>query len=184
MKDAELKLVSELMKNSRRSDRELAKAVGVSQPTVSRTIKKLEQEGIVREYTMVPDFSKLGYKIMAVIFLKLGQRGNSLSQEQLEDMYSKARKLEKDNPRTFLLVKTGIGLNHDMIVISLFHDYSEYASYVQMIKSESANELSPFYEGNNIESFLIDLEGKTHYQPLTLSRLAMNLQHSMEKERR
>lgn len=183
MKDVELKLISELMKNSRRSDRELAKAIGVSQPTVSRTIKKLEQEGVVREYTIVPDFRKLGYKIMAVIFLKLGQRGKSLSQEQLEEMFSKARKLEKDKPRTFLLANTGIGLNHDMIVISLFHDYSEYAAYIQMIKSESAREL-PFYEGNNIESFLIDLEGKTHYQPLTLSRLAMNLQQNMEKERR
>ena len=183
MKDVELKLVSELMKNSRRSDRELAKATGVSQPTVSRTIKKLEQEGIIREYTMVPDFRKIGYKIMAVIFLKLGQHGGTLSQKQLEDMFSKARKLEKNNPRPFLLVKTGIGLNRDMIVISMFHDFSEYAAYVQMIKSESADELSPFYDGSSIESFLIDLEAKTHYQPLTLLRLAINLQHSMEKER-
>jgi DNA-binding Lrp family transcriptional regulator len=41
MKETALKLIAELMKNSRRSDRELAKAVGVSQPTVTRTIKKL-----------------------------------------------------------------------------------------------------------------------------------------------
>jgi DNA-binding Lrp family transcriptional regulator len=32
MKDVELKLISELMKDSRRSDRELAKAIGVSSP--------------------------------------------------------------------------------------------------------------------------------------------------------
>lgn len=44
MKETELKLVSELMKNSRRSDRELARAMGVSQPTVSRMIRKLEKE--------------------------------------------------------------------------------------------------------------------------------------------
>jgi len=182
LREVDRKLVSELLKNSRRSDRELAKAIGVSQPTISRIIKRLEQDGIVREYTIVPDFRKLGYKIMAVIFLKLGQHGNSLSPQQLEEMFSKARKLEKDNPRTFLLVKTGIGLNHDMIVISLFHDYSEYASYIQMIKSESAAELSPFYESEKIESFLIDLEGEMHYQPLTLSRLAINLQRNMEEE--
>lgn len=36
MKDVELSLVAELLKDSRRSDRELAKAIGVSQPTVSR----------------------------------------------------------------------------------------------------------------------------------------------------
>jgi DNA-binding Lrp family transcriptional regulator len=32
MKVIELKLVSELMKNSRRNDRELARAIGTSQP--------------------------------------------------------------------------------------------------------------------------------------------------------
>jgi DNA-binding Lrp family transcriptional regulator len=45
MKDSELRLTAELMKNSRRSDRELAKALGVSQPMISRMIKKLEKEG-------------------------------------------------------------------------------------------------------------------------------------------
>ena len=41
VKDVELKLISELMKDSRRSDRELAKAIGVSQPTISRMIRKI-----------------------------------------------------------------------------------------------------------------------------------------------
>jgi DNA-binding Lrp family transcriptional regulator len=45
LKDVELKLVAELMKNSRRSDRELGKAIGTSQPTVSRTIARLKREG-------------------------------------------------------------------------------------------------------------------------------------------
>jgi DNA-binding Lrp family transcriptional regulator len=183
LKDVERRLVSELLKNSQRSDRELAKALRVSQPTVSRLKKKLENQGVIREYTIIPDFHQLGYDIMAVIFLKLGQDGSSLSPQQLEEMFSKSRKLEKDNPRTFLLVKTGIGLNHDMIVISLFHDYSEYADYIRMIKTESTAELSPYFEGGSIEAFVINLEGKTHYQPLTLSRLAMNLQRNMEEER-
>jgi DNA-binding Lrp family transcriptional regulator len=48
VKDVELKLVSELMKNSRRSDREMARVLGLSQPTVGRMIKKLEKEGIIQ----------------------------------------------------------------------------------------------------------------------------------------
>jgi DNA-binding Lrp family transcriptional regulator len=48
VKDVELKLVSELMKNSRRSDREMARVLGLSQPTVGRMIKKLEKR---RNYT-------------------------------------------------------------------------------------------------------------------------------------
>mgnify|MGYP006271117405 CR=1 FL=1 len=49
LKDVELRIVAELMKNSRRSDRELAKVVGVSQPTVTRTRSRLEKEGIIKE---------------------------------------------------------------------------------------------------------------------------------------
>ncbi len=70
MKDTELKLISELMKNSRKSDRELAKVIGVSQPTITRTRARLEKEGYIREYTAIPDFRRLGYEIMAFIFVK------------------------------------------------------------------------------------------------------------------
>jgi DNA-binding Lrp family transcriptional regulator len=48
-------MISELMKNFGRSDRELAKAIGTSQPTVSRIINRLEKEGIVEEYAMIPE---------------------------------------------------------------------------------------------------------------------------------
>lgn len=53
MKDIELRLISELVKNSRRSDRELAKALGISQPTVSRIRVRLEKQGLI-DYSAVP----------------------------------------------------------------------------------------------------------------------------------
>jgi DNA-binding Lrp family transcriptional regulator len=59
MKDVELKVVIELIKNSHRSDRELARAVGVSQPTLSRTRKKLEKQGMIKEYTIIPTIQGL-----------------------------------------------------------------------------------------------------------------------------
>ena len=40
------KLLLELVKNSKRSDRDLAKALDVSQPTVTRMRKKLEKEAV------------------------------------------------------------------------------------------------------------------------------------------
>ena len=55
LKRIELRLVAELMKNSRKSDRELAKILGISQPTVTRIRNKLEREGVIREYTAIPD---------------------------------------------------------------------------------------------------------------------------------
>lgn len=71
MKTIELKLISELMKNSRRSDRELAKALDVSQPTISRLIKKLEKEKYIKEYTIMPDSHKLGYELAAFTLVEL-----------------------------------------------------------------------------------------------------------------
>ena len=93
LRDFELKIVSELMKNSRRSDRELAKILGVSQPTVSRIINKLEKSGIVQEYTMIPDFAKLGYQILAMTFVRLKQ---SLDSEEIEG----AKRIIKDTLKT------------------------------------------------------------------------------------
>ena len=54
LKELERKLLSELIKNSHRSDRELAKAIGSSQPTTTRLRNKLEKEGYIREYTIIP----------------------------------------------------------------------------------------------------------------------------------
>ena len=52
-------LLLELLKNSNRSDRELAKVLGVSQPTVSRIKKQLVTEGTMKEFSVIPDFVKL-----------------------------------------------------------------------------------------------------------------------------
>lgn len=100
-------MIAELMKNSRRSDRELAKAIGVSQPTITRLIKKLEKEGYIKEYTMIPDFRKLGYELMALIFIKLK---NTLSSEEAE----KAREITQESLSKsafgIVMLERGIGL--------------------------------------------------------------------------
>ena len=68
-REMELMILSELMKDSRRSDRELAKQLKMSQPTVSRIRNKLEKAGYIEEYTLIPNFTKLGYNLMALTFI-------------------------------------------------------------------------------------------------------------------
>jgi Lrp/AsnC family transcriptional regulator for asnA, asnC and gidA len=68
LKELERKLISKLVKNSRRCDRELAKAISVSQPITTRLRTKLEKEGYLKEYTVIPNFSKIGYTIIALNF--------------------------------------------------------------------------------------------------------------------
>jgi DNA-binding Lrp family transcriptional regulator len=171
LREVELKLVSELMKNSRRSDRELAKAIGITQPTVTRTRAKLEKAGIIKEYTMVPDFEKLGYHLMAVIFLKL----KALSPEELDELYAESRKIEKQSLRTFFMVMNGRGIGQDMVAILFFRSYSEYARYMRTIREEATQRLKAYINVEDTEGFLINLDENTHYLPLTFSRIAANV---------
>lgn len=177
MKNTDLKLVSELMKNSRRSDRELARALGVSQPTVTRARVRLEKEGYIKEYTLIPDFKKLGFHIMAMIFLKLS---HPLSSKEREEMLKGALQLDQNGIPNFFLVMDGIGMNQDLVIVSFFKNFSEYASYIQSTRTEMTNKLKPFVHTEGVTSFLMNLDGSDHYQQMTFSRMANQLQKSSD----
>ena len=53
LKDIDFKILFELMKNSKTSDRKLAKKIGVSQPTVTRRRARLQKE-VIEGYTTIP----------------------------------------------------------------------------------------------------------------------------------
>jgi DNA-binding Lrp family transcriptional regulator len=117
LNESELKLVSELMKNSRRSDRDLSRILGVSQPTVSRIRKKLEKEGYIEEYTIIPDFVKLGFQLMSFILVKISV---GLSAEEREKARQTSIKgmIEKASDEIVFL-DTGIGGGYSGMVVSL-----------------------------------------------------------------
>jgi DNA-binding Lrp family transcriptional regulator len=70
LKPTDYRLLFELMKDSHRSYRELAKVLKISQPTVTRTRNRLVQEGLIQELTVIPNLLKLGFEIMAVTCFK------------------------------------------------------------------------------------------------------------------
>jgi len=175
VKETELKLISELMKNSRRSDRELAKAVGVSQPTVSRTITRLEKEGVLREYTVIPDFQKLGYNLVAVTL------GRVKDEFQRPEMLDEARRkfVESFNETAFEVVldERGRGMEYDGIIVSFHRSYSEYNDFKRWMKQ------MPFIDASKLDSFLIDLNDKVHHRYLTFSYLAKHLLTVQKQEK-
>ena len=163
MKEVELKLIYELIKNSRRSDRELARAIGTSQPTVSRMIKKLKKEGVIREYTMIPDFIKLGYKIMALTFCSLKE----LNPEEYEEAIAAFKSdLGDEQLQKIIMFERGLGLESTGVIVSLHEDYSSYVKFIDKLKEH------PFVEMLKPGSFLISLDDEVRYRPLTLSTLA------------
>jgi DNA-binding Lrp family transcriptional regulator len=166
LKDVELRVISELMKNSRRSDREIAKTIGVSQPTVSRVIQRLEKEGFIREYTIIPNYVRLGFQLASITFAKLSE---PVSEETTEDVLKHSRELEDKNPSPTIIAMNGMGVGADNVAIAFHKDYSEYVRFREYIKA------FPHVKVDEIKSFIIDLHDKSHWRYLTFSSLAKYL---------
>jgi len=64
--DIDRKIIKEYLEDARRSYREVAKRVGVAVGTVLSRINKLEAAKIIKGYSAIIDYSKLGYDITAV----------------------------------------------------------------------------------------------------------------------
>ena len=73
LKPIDFKILSELVKNSKISDRKLSKVLDVSQPTVTRRRARLEKLGLL-DYTAFLNFPKLGFKILAFTFSRWKHR--------------------------------------------------------------------------------------------------------------
>jgi DNA-binding Lrp family transcriptional regulator len=174
LNDVELRLIGELMKNSRRTDRDLAKALDVSKPTVSRAIKRLEREGVIREYAMIPDFSKLGYELMSISFVKMKEQ---IDDKQAEEIRQRMRKELANSAYVDLTVERGFGLGYDAVFVSLHRNYSEYSQRLNHVKEMG------FMNMGSIETFMINLKDEVNYRPLTLKALANKISKTKETSR-
>jgi DNA-binding Lrp family transcriptional regulator len=65
--DVDRKVLTEYLIDSKRSYRLIAQQVGVAPGTVITRMKKLEENGIVKKYTIQLDSEKLGYDLTAII---------------------------------------------------------------------------------------------------------------------
>ncbi|MGB9841231.1 MAG: Lrp/AsnC family transcriptional regulator [Candidatus Bathyarchaeales archaeon] len=166
LKELERKLLAELIKHSRRSDRELAKAIGASQPTTTRLRSKLEKEGYIREYTVIPNFSKIGYTIMALNLLKFDPKLNRDNIEMFRNTHPET--IGKD-PFGVILIQRGMGLGYDAALVSLHQNYSSYDAFRSYVKTAMGASIT------EMNTFLINLEEEKDILPLTFTFLAVQL---------
>lgn len=69
--DVDVRILIELQKDSRRSYRDIARAIGVATGTVYNRIKSLTEAGVITGYASVIDASKVGYELTALILLQV-----------------------------------------------------------------------------------------------------------------
>jgi DNA-binding Lrp family transcriptional regulator len=66
LNETDIKILQVLLEDARFSSRQIAKKVGVSVGTVLARIKKMEREGIIKNYSALLDHEKLGYQLTVV----------------------------------------------------------------------------------------------------------------------
>lgn len=75
------KILAELLINSNRSNRELARALGLSAATVINHIQRLESAGVITDYTVMLDFERLGYELTVITTMTVN-RGKLLETQE------------------------------------------------------------------------------------------------------
>ena len=156
MKERMMSLLLEYLKGSKRSDRELAKVVGVSQPTITRMRQRLVKEGAIKHFTVIPDFVKMGYEIMVISHIK----NKALVVTELEE---KAEKYWKKYPNV-IFVSRAEGMGKNGLLISLHKSYTDYSDFL----TENLREWGDYIE--EYDSMLINLNGRI-VKPLSLTYL-------------
>ena len=68
--DLDRKLLDILVKDSRTSLKELAQQVGLSSPSVSERLRRLEERGVIRAFTVEIDPEALGYPLQAIVRIR------------------------------------------------------------------------------------------------------------------
>lgn len=162
LKPIDYKLLFELMRDSHRSDRRLAKALGVSQPTVTRR-RALLEEHFIEGYTVIPKFGKIGYELASFTFLK-SKLKEKMGQEK-EKALTKMRDWYLNQPNV-ILVADGRGMGWDAICVSLHENFTDYAKFIRLQDSE----LADFIIEN--QSFHADLKPGLVIKPFHLKYLA------------
>ena len=139
-----------LIKCSRRSDRDIAKSMGLSQPSISRKRKQLEERGYIDEYTINPNFRRMGYELIIFTLLDFIQPLTKVS-------YQKARKWVENQP-TILFWADGEGAGIGSIMVSVQKNYADFSKLMSQFRSDwqsSLKSIQNFYVSLNRKELLI-----------------------------
>ncbi len=79
-------ILEELIKDSRKTTKAIAKALDMPRATVHDRIAKMEHKKVIRKYTAVPDYSQLGIGVSAFILVQFGPQGGLSQRETAEEI--------------------------------------------------------------------------------------------------
>jgi len=161
-KPIDAKLLAELLKDSHRSDRELAKTLGVSQPTVTRKRTDIEKRAI-DGYTVIPKWEEFGFEIVAINFVK--HHVKVAKAEDREQAYSRVKEWMMKKPNVILAME-GQGMGWDGVFVSFHKNYSDFTEFIKEHNSVFSDLLL------DTQSFISSISPATTRKPFHLKYLA------------
>ncbi len=72
--DKDRRILAELRRNAKDTTKAIAEKTGIPRTTVHDRITKMEERGVIRKYTVIPDYEELGQSTTAYVFLSYDSR--------------------------------------------------------------------------------------------------------------
>ena len=162
LKPIDRRILFELIKNSRRSDRELAKITNVSQPTITRRRTSLEKE-LVESYTVIPKWTKLGYNLFAITLVKI--KTDTASKEKYDTVRKRGMEWLMSQPN--ILMAGGCrGMGVESFMISIHKTYADFDEFMHYYRLELGD------LAEDVQSIIVNLAGRELLKPFNVKYLA------------
>ena len=120
--DIDKLIIKELVNDSRVSSRELSRRIKISIGTVLSRIKKLETDGVIKQYSAILNHELIGYEITAII-------GMIVAKGKLIEMEEKVGKMQET---CAVYDVTG---NIDALVIAKFKNRNDLSKFTKTLLS-------------------------------------------------
>jgi DNA-binding Lrp family transcriptional regulator len=161
LRPEDYRILSELMKNARISDRQLAKMLGISQPTVSRKRAFLEKE-LIDGYTTIPKWDKLGYELLAITLIRTKP---TFASKPTHVAVEKRGFEWLFNQHNVIMGGAIQGMGFNGHIISVHKNYSDYTKFLYKLRIDMGDLI------DEVQTLLVDLISKD-IKPLHLKYLA------------
>ena len=118
--ETDRRILSELLRDCRRSYRAIARRADISVGTVLSRIRRMEKSGIIRGYTAILDQEKLGYQLTVLTEITVS-KGKLIEMEQA---------ISKIGGTCAVYDVTGLT---DAVVIAKFHSRDELSKFTKSL---------------------------------------------------
>lgn len=79
-------ILEQLMADSRKTTKAIARELGIPRATVHDRIAKMEQKGIIKKYTATPDYVQLGLGVTSFILVQFEPEKGTSQRETAEEI--------------------------------------------------------------------------------------------------